>query len=59
MFNLQAKKRKDNKQAQSVAYPQLFDFALIVGLEPVSEEGGYRPYIIYKFPEQVLILQFF
>ncbi|XP_052065291.1 DENN domain-containing protein 2C-like isoform X2 [Mytilus californianus] len=48
-----AKKRKDNKQAQSVAYPQLFDFALIVGLEPVSEEGGYRPYIIYKFPEQI------
>ncbi|XP_071120563.1 DENN domain-containing protein 2C-like isoform X3 [Mytilus edulis] len=47
-----AKKRKDNKQAQSVAYPQLFDFALIVGLEPVSEEGGYRPYVIYKFPEQ-------
>lgn len=40
-------------KSQAVTYPQLFDFALIVGLEPMSDEGGYRPYIVYKFPEQV------
>ncbi|KAL5006548.1 hypothetical protein ScPMuIL_015354 [Solemya velum] len=32
-------------------YPQLFDYALIVGLEAKSGNNEYEPYVIHKFPE--------
>lgn len=43
-------------------YPQLFEYALIVGLCPKTDDPGYEPYIIHKFPQTVsefFYVQFF
>ncbi|XP_025086035.1 DENN domain-containing protein 2A-like isoform X3 [Pomacea canaliculata] len=39
------------KQYLDMIYPQLFEYALIVGLCPKTDDPGYEPYIIHKFPQ--------
>lgn len=34
-------------------YPQLFEYAVIVGLCAKTDDPGYEPYIIHKFPQTV------
>ncbi|KAL8614128.1 hypothetical protein ACOMHN_026345 [Nucella lapillus] len=34
-------------------YPQLFEYALIVGLCTKGDNPGYDPYVIHKFPQMV------
>ncbi|XP_046337062.2 DENN domain-containing protein 2A-like isoform X2 [Haliotis rufescens] len=41
--------RKTNEFLSRI-YPQLFEYALVVGLLPKSGVG-YKPYVIHKFPE--------
>ncbi|XP_067655162.1 DENN domain-containing protein 2A-like isoform X1 [Haliotis asinina] len=43
--------RKTN-EFMSRIYPQLFEYALVVGLRPKSGMG-YKPYVIHKFPETI------
>ncbi|XP_061173444.1 DENN domain-containing protein 2B-like isoform X2 [Saccostrea echinata] len=41
-------------QIQTQTYNQMFDFCLIVGLEPINDsQTSYKPKIIYKFPDLV------
>ncbi|KAK6191595.1 hypothetical protein SNE40_003242 [Patella caerulea] len=42
---------KKSKEFLTRIYPQLFEYAVIVGLRPVPAGQGYEPYIIHKFPE--------
>ncbi|XP_076450251.1 uncharacterized protein LOC143286535 isoform X2 [Babylonia areolata] len=34
-------------------YPQLFEYALIVGLSAKTDDPGYEPVILHKFPQNV------
>ncbi|KAL8594866.1 hypothetical protein ACOMHN_016107 [Nucella lapillus] len=34
-------------------YPQLFEYALIVGLSAKTDDPGYEPVIVHKFPQTV------
>ncbi|KAL3842025.1 hypothetical protein ACJMK2_020094 [Sinanodonta woodiana] len=42
---------RQSRKKQEVLYPQLFEYAVIVGLQLNTEKQEYEPYIIYKFPE--------
>ncbi|KAJ8299543.1 hypothetical protein KUTeg_023603 [Tegillarca granosa] len=41
------------RQVQQQIYPQLFDYALIVTLQPKEDSTHYEPKIIYKFPDHL------
>ncbi|XP_062582123.1 DENN domain-containing protein 2B-like isoform X2 [Saccostrea cucullata] len=42
------------REIQNQTYNQMFDFCLIVGLEPINDsQTSYKPKIIYKFPDLV------
>ncbi|XP_048727203.2 DENN domain-containing protein 2B-like isoform X3 [Ostrea edulis] len=41
------------RHVQTQAYNQMFDFCLIVGLQPNNDHTAYKPKIIYKFPDLV------
>ena len=43
---------KVSKRLQQKIYPQLFEHAMIVGLQQ-TDRGSYEPYVLYKFPEIV------
>ncbi|XP_041367823.1 uncharacterized protein LOC121382310 isoform X2 [Gigantopelta aegis] len=44
---------KKRYEFMSKIYPQLFEYALVVGLKSLPGGSGYKPYIIHKFPEIV------
>ncbi|OWF47953.1 Suppression of tumorigenicity 5 protein [Mizuhopecten yessoensis] len=42
---------RGSRKYQAKIYPQMFDYGLIVGLEEKEEELGYKPKVLYKFPD--------
>ncbi|XP_033753036.1 suppression of tumorigenicity 5 protein-like [Pecten maximus] len=43
--------RGSRRYQDSTKYSQMFDYGLIVGLEEKEEQVGYKPKILYKFPD--------
>ncbi|XP_059148527.1 DENN domain-containing protein 2A-like isoform X2 [Physella acuta] len=44
---------KKSKEYLDAIYPQLFEYCLIVGLQPMKDSSGFEPYVMHKFPENV------
>ncbi len=34
-------------------YPQLFEYCVIVGLQPQAEQNRYKPKVVFQFPDHV------
>lgn len=55
-FCFQSRSIRKARHVQTQAYNQMFDFCLIVGLQPNNDHTAYKPKIIYKFPDLVSMM---